>query len=156
QTDLRYSILVNRGVMRFRRGDASGAIADLTQATVLAPDFYQAYGELATVLARRGQTIQSAERFAQAIARNPDSASLYRARADVVLLERDPAPAQMHAALRDLAEALRLGPRSGALRARDLANQAWLLERLGRLEDALAANEKALELVADYTAALQQ
>ena len=52
--------------------------------------------------------------------------------------------------------ALRLESAADPLRARDLANRAWLLDRAGRFEEALEANEAALALVTDYAAALHQ
>jgi Tfp pilus assembly protein PilF len=154
--DLHYIILVNRGVMRFQRGDASASIADLTAAIGCAPGLYHAYGELASVLARQGQTAAAGVRFAQAISRNPRSAALYRARADLALLESNPGLDQINAALCDLDVATRLERAADPLRARDLANRAWLLERAGRLAEALDANEAALSLVTDYAAALHQ
>jgi eukaryotic-like serine/threonine-protein kinase len=154
--DLRYIVLVNRGVMRFHRGNARASSADLSAAIKLAPDLSQAYAELGTVLARTGLSAMAAERFGEAIARNPQSATLYRARADIVLLQKDPNFEQIESALRDLSMALRFERSSSALRARDFANQAWLLERSGQLTAALAANDLALTAQPDYAAALHQ
>jgi tetratricopeptide (TPR) repeat protein len=154
--DLRYIVLVNRGVMRFQRGRATDSIADLTAAVKLNPDLCQAYAELAIVLAREGQTAAAVDRFAEAIARNPRSAPLYRARADIALLQSDPTAPQIEAALHDLDMALRLESPGNPIRARDLANRAWLLERAGRFTEAIRTNDKALALVPDYSAALHQ
>ena len=153
---MRYIIPVNRGVMRFRCSDASASIADLTAAIKVAPEEYQAYRELATELARQGRSAAAPERFAQAIARNPHSAPLYRARADLALLQRDPTVQQIDAALTDLEMALRFELPGNPVRARDLANRAWRLERAGRLSEALSSNDLASVLVPDYSAALQQ
>ena len=154
--DLRYVILVNRGVMRFQRGDAAGSIDDLEAAVQVQPMLSQAYAELAIVLLRQGQSAAARKRFAQAIERKPGFAALYRARADLALLEKSPAPSEIEAALRDLDEALRLEPAVHALRARDLANRAWLLERAGRFAEALEANDQALAASPNYAAALRQ
>src|SRR5262249_37033522 len=145
--DLRYIILVNRGVMRFQRGRTSESIADLTAAVKLDPDLCQAYAELAIVLARQGQQSAAALRFAEAIARNPRSAPLYRARADLTLLQSNPTAQQIEAALNDLEVALRLEAPGKPVRARDLANRAWLLDRAGRFTEAIAANDQALAFV---------
>ena len=77
--DLRYIILVDRGVMRFQRGRAEAAISDLTAAIKLDPSLCHAYADLAVVLARQGRTAEAYGRFAEAIDRNPRSAPLYRA-----------------------------------------------------------------------------
>jgi tetratricopeptide (TPR) repeat protein len=155
-SDLRYVILVNRGVMRFQRGQLAASIADLTAAVKLDPNLYQAYAELAIVLARQGRMNEAYERFAEAIARNRRSAALYRARADIALLNAQPTSEQLEGALKDLEVALRLESPGHPVRARDLANRAWLLDCAGRLTDALGENEKALALVPDYAAALRQ
>ena len=76
--DLRYVILVNRGVMRFQRGDLKESKSDLEAAVELEPKLSQAYAELAMVLSRQGQAEAARERFAQAIERNPGYAPLYR------------------------------------------------------------------------------
>ena len=154
--DLRYIVLVNRGVMRFQRGNPSASIADLTAATQLAPELSSAYAELGTVLARTGKPVAAAERFGEAIARNPQPAALYRARADIVLLQKAPTIEQIESALRDLGMALRFEPSGSPLRARDFANRAWLLNRTGRLTEALAANDEALRALPDYGVALNQ
>ena len=93
--DLRDVILVNRGVMRFQRGDAAGSIDDLEAAVQVQPMLSQAYAELAIVLLRQGQSAAARKRFAQAIERKPGFAPLYRARADLALLEKSPAPSEI-------------------------------------------------------------
>jgi eukaryotic-like serine/threonine-protein kinase len=154
--DLKYIVLVNRGVMRFHRGNASASIDDLTAATKLAPDLSLAYAELGTVLARTGRNAAAAARFSEAIAHNPQSAALFRARADTVLLLKGPTSEQIESALRDLGMALKYEPADSALRARDFANRAWLLNRSGRLTEALSANDEALRALPDYAVALNQ
>ena len=56
----------------------------------------------------------------------------------------------------DLEKALRLESPGHAVRARDLANRAWLLDRAGRFTEAISDNDKALALVPEYAAALHQ
>jgi Flp pilus assembly protein TadD len=61
---------VNRGILRLRRGDTSGALADFDMATRLNPDEPEAYLNRGSVLLRNEQTVDAISQFDAAIAKN--------------------------------------------------------------------------------------
>jgi tetratricopeptide (TPR) repeat protein/tRNA A-37 threonylcarbamoyl transferase component Bud32 len=99
----RYVMLVNRGVMRLRKGSHDAAIADFQGAIDLEPNQFQAYIDLAHAyqnLKRLGEARGTLDR---ALAKIPDQAALLRARAQVHRLE-----GHEREALADLDQAIKL------------------------------------------------
>ena len=78
---LDYVLLMNRGVMRFQRGQLAAAAADFAAAIALDPERYNAYASLAQVDRKLGRQDEAIARLDEAIARAPDLAALYRGRA---------------------------------------------------------------------------
>jgi serine/threonine protein kinase/lipoprotein NlpI len=144
--ELRYTLMVNRGLMRFQRGRLDEAAADLEEAIRLRGQHHHAFAGLAQVLHAQKKWDLAVERFTQAIALEPARAALYRGRAVVEQERRDQSPEHRRAALSDLEEAIRRAkPRAPEL-AGDHLQRGELLRREGRFEDALAASEAALEV----------
>ena len=81
--ELRYVLLVNRGLLRWQRRDLDRAVADLREAIRLDAHHYQAHAGLAQVLRQQGKPDEAVEQFTQAITLRPDLAPLYRGRAEV-------------------------------------------------------------------------
>ena len=148
--ELRYVLLVNRGLLRWQHHNPDRAVADLREAIRLDARPYQAHAGLAQVLWQQEQADEAIEQFTQAIALRPDLAALYRGRAEVYQGRQDLTPDQIAAALRDLDEAVRRQSPANSVLALDHTNRAWLLERAGRHAEALAACDAALRAVPDY------
>jgi tetratricopeptide (TPR) repeat protein/predicted Ser/Thr protein kinase len=152
--ELRYVLLVNRGLLRLERRDWDGAVNDLEAAIRLDGRHYLAYANLAQVYQRQGQPDAAVAQFGRAIAARPDLAALYRGRAEVELNRKDPTPAQRARALRDLDEAVRRESPGNPVLARDHANRALLFFHDHDDARALAACDAALAVVPDHTEAL--
>ena len=148
--ELRYVLLVNRGLLRWQRRNLDRALADLREAIRLDPRLYQAHAGLAEVLHQQGKADEAIEQFTQAIALRPDLAPLYRGRAELYRGHEDLTPARIAAALHDLDEAVRRESPASPVLARDHTNRARLLERGGRHEEARAACDAALRAVPDH------
>jgi tetratricopeptide (TPR) repeat protein len=144
----RYTLLVNRGTVRFLRLQLADAAADLQEAIRLKPREYQAYATLAQVEQHRGELDEAVARFTRAIALRPDWSPLYRGRADVHRERKDPSRA-----LLDLEEAIRREAPGSPVIARDHARRAQLLYLDRRFEEALAACDAALTIVPDQAEA---
>ena len=91
--ELRYVLLVNRGLLRSQGGDWDAAAADLKAAIQLGDLQSLASTGLADVFRKQGRFDEAIEQFSRAIEHRPDWAALYRARADVVLESKTPTPA---------------------------------------------------------------
>ncbi|MBV8608905.1 MAG: tetratricopeptide repeat protein, partial [Singulisphaera sp.] len=148
--ELRYVLLVNRGLLRWQRRDLDRAVADLREAIRLDPRLYQAHAGLAQVLRQQGKPDAAIEQFTRAIALRPDLAALYRGRAGVYQGRKDLNPDLIGAALRDLDEAVRREAPANPVLALDHTNRARLLAHAGRHAEALAACDAALRAVPDY------
>ena len=148
--ELRYVLLVNRGLLRWQRRDLDRAVTDLREAIRLDPRLYQAHAGLAQVLRQQGKPDEAVAQFTQAITLRPDLAALYRGRAEVYRGHEDLTPARIEAALRDLDEAVRRESPANPVLALDHTNRARLLERAGRHAEALAACDAALRAVPDH------
>ena len=148
--ELRYVLLVNRGLLRWQRRDLDRAVADLQEAIRLDARLYQAHAGLAQVLRQQGKPDEAVEQFTQAIALRPDLAPLYRGRAGVYQGRKDLTSDQSEAAVLDLDEAVRRESPANPVLALDHTNRAWLLERAGRHAEALTACDAALRAVPDY------
>jgi tetratricopeptide (TPR) repeat protein len=148
--ELRYALLVNRGVLGLNRRSFDEAKADLHAAILLKPRPLEAYAALALVYQKQGKLDQASEQYSRAIALRPDSAALYRGRADVVVGRKDSTPTQRECGLRDLEHAIRLEQAGNRVLARDHTNRARLLIRDRRQAEALAACDAAIQVVGDY------
>ncbi len=148
--ELRYVLLVNRGLLRWQRRDLDRAVADLQEAIRLDARLYQAHAGLAQVLRQQGKPDEAVEQFTQAIALRPDLAPLYRGRAEVYRGHEDLTPARIEAALRDLDEAVWRESPANPVLALDHTNRARLLERASRHAEALAACDAALRAVPEH------
>ncbi len=140
----RYVMLVNRGVMRVRRGRSEDAAEDFRAAIALKSDQFQAYVNLAQAFENLGRFDQAEEALDRAIARFPKEAVLYRARARVHRLrsfDRE--------ALADLDRAIALSPPEDPARGGDHLERALIFEQAGRHDEALAECDRALAIQPD-------
>ncbi len=148
--ELRYAVLINRGVLRLRGGDLDEAAGLLEQAIRADPRPYSAHAELAAVRRMQGRTGESLAHFTRAIERKPELAALYRDRAGVVLASRSSTAGLRAQALADLERAIRLERPDNRVLAHDHTNRGRLLALDGRMAEALAACEGAIERVRDH------
>jgi serine/threonine protein kinase/Tfp pilus assembly protein PilF len=149
--DLRYGLLANRGLLRFRRGRLDEAVADLDAAIHLKPNQYQAHTTMAQVLSGQGRLGEAYAAFTRGIACHPEPivlAGLYRSRALLHAARKDLAVDQRDAALRDLDQASRLEP-DRVHKAGDHVWRARLFFNADQPREALAACDAALTLVPD-------
>jgi len=147
--ELRYILLVNRGLLRFQHAMLDQAATDLQAAIRLNDRSSQAYGELAEVYRKQGKPDEAVGEFGRAIQRKPDYAPLYRGRAAVNLARQELTPAQRAQALGDLDHAIRLEKPDNPVLARDHTNRGRLLALDHRDALALAAWDAALKVVRD-------
>lgn len=104
---------VNRGILRLRRGDAVGAMADFDRASQLDPDEPEAYFNRGSALLRQEQAAPAAAAFSEALQRNtrrPALAHYGRAVANETL-------GNVQSAYRDYRRASELAPEWNAPRA---------------------------------------
>jgi tetratricopeptide (TPR) repeat protein len=146
--ELRYALLVNRGLVRSQRQRSDEAVGDLADAIVLAPDRYNAHATLAHVERQRGHRQKAFEHLARAIAIAPEMAALYRARALWQMDSNGRAEA-----LRDIEQAINHEPPTSADAAKDQALRGRLLYVEGRYEQALDACDTALKITPDLAEA---
>jgi tetratricopeptide (TPR) repeat protein len=130
---MRYSILVNRGILATRQEDWAGAVLDLSRAMEVKPDDYQAYLYLAQAHRGAGAYQAALAALNQAIARAPQPGPLFEIRADLHLALQD-----RPAARADFARALG-APEIDARRA------AVLHVKLGRMLFKEREHEEALD-----------
>ncbi len=143
-------MLVNLGVLRLQAGDLDGAAGFLLQAIQVDARSYPAYAALAAVRRDQGRTEEALAQFALAIERQPGLAALYRDRAGVVLASKSSTPAQRAQALSDLDRAIRLEKPDDLILARDHTDRGRLLALDGRVNEALAACDSAIERARDH------
>jgi tetratricopeptide (TPR) repeat protein len=106
----RYGLLVNRGVLRVRQGQADEAVSDLRAAITLKPAQYQGYVNLAQAYVKQGKLDKATRQLDLAIDKEGSLAALYRTRAQVQLQRQN-----LESALRDFDKAVELeGPLSPA------------------------------------------
>jgi tetratricopeptide (TPR) repeat protein len=148
--DLRYALLVNRGLLWHERQAWDKAAADLQAAIRLDDQRWQAFETLAQVYVRQDRSDEAIVQFTRAIALRPDWAPLYRARATVNLDRKDQTREHRAAALADLEHAIRLEPAGSQVLALDHTRCARLLHQEAREEAALAACDAALRIDPGY------
>ncbi len=148
--DLRYSLLVNRGLLRLERGEPGLAEADLRAAIGLDGSRLEALLALAQVNLKQGKPDQAYDQYSRAIALRPDWARLYRGRADVNLARNDLTTAERASALRDLEQSIKLAKPADVALASDHAKRARLLALDHREAEALAACDSAIKISPDF------
>jgi len=136
----RYVMLVNRGVMRIRRGNNRTAADDLNAAVDLKPDQFQAYINLGQAYQNLGRWDDAVATLDRAIARSPRLAVLYRARGQVHRKR-----GKDREALADMEQAVALAPPGDPSLAGDHVELGLVLQQAGRFREALAAGDRALE-----------
>lgn len=156
-TDARYILLVNRGTLRIREGDAaksteekraswSRAEADLKQARDLKPTQGTTYVNLAQVYEKRGEYEEALAAYAEALRAEPRVAFIYRNRARCQLARKD-----AEAALKDFDRVIELdGPGGGRMLADDHTMRGRILHQLGRRSEAHDAFAAAFRIVKHY------
>jgi serine/threonine protein kinase/tetratricopeptide (TPR) repeat protein len=149
-TDLRYPLLVNRGLLWLERRQWDKAVADFQTAIQLDDRQWVAFLNLAQVYQRQDQPEKAIEQFSRAIELRPAWAPLYRARAAANLDRKESTLAQRARALADLEQAILLEPPNSPFLALDHTSRARLLHQEARDEDALAACAAALKINPDY------
>jgi tetratricopeptide (TPR) repeat protein len=133
-----YVLLVNRGVMRIRRGDPEAAVRDLESAASRRPHAFAAYINLAQAHLARKHPEDAVAALDRAVAEDPGQVLLYRERSRAHRARGDAT-----AALADLDTAIRLaGP---AAAAGDQVERGRILHQAGRYEEAVAAYDATLE-----------
>jgi serine/threonine protein kinase/uncharacterized protein HemY len=143
--ELRYVLLVDRGLMWYQRRELEKAGADLRAAIQLNDRHFQAYAALAKVEQDRGKPADAFAQYTEAIRLRPAWAPLYRGRADVFLDRDDLDDARRRQVLDDLNQAIEYEKPGSSVLARDQTNRARLLLHDGREPEALAACEAALK-----------
>jgi serine/threonine protein kinase/tetratricopeptide (TPR) repeat protein len=142
--DLRYAVLVDRGLLWFERADWSKAASDLQAAIRLDNRRWNAFQSLAKVYAAQNKPGLAIEQFNRAIGLRPDAAVLYRERAVVNLNRKDQGRSHRASALADLEQAIRYEAPASSFSALNQILKARLLLQEARDKEALAACEAAL------------
>ncbi len=145
EDDLRYVLLMNRGVMRFLRRREELSASDFREAVTLDASRYNAYASLAQSLRRLGQRREAVEQFDKAIALAPGIAALFRGRAAARTDADKPTPADLRAAVLDLDESASREPEGSRARAEDHAGRARLLLSLDQTPEGLSAALQAAD-----------
>ena len=86
---VRYTGLVNRGVLHYRRKAWAEAVRDLRDATKLRPEAPPAYINLSMALEKQGKLEEAKLELDEAIRRAPSTPSLYASRASLHVLRKD-------------------------------------------------------------------
>jgi tetratricopeptide (TPR) repeat protein len=141
----RYVMLVNRGVMRIRRGRHDAAAADLSEAIQLKPDQFEAYINLSMAYKNLGQWDNALATLDRAIKGHPREAVLYRARSQVYRLR-----SMTDQALADLRKVIELTPPRDPAIVADLSDIGLILQQTGRPEESLAVCDQALQIRPDW------
>ncbi len=148
--DLRYVLLMNRGVMRFLRRQyepsalrTSGRRSPSTAAATMRTP------RLAQSLRRLGRTAEAIEQFDKACSLAPGVAALYRGRAAARTDLDKPTPDDIRAAVHDLEESASREPDGSRAKAEDHVRRAKLLRSLDSSPEGLsAANQAAADALA--------
>ncbi len=104
--ELRYVLLLNRGMSRLVREDLTAAAADFQEAIRLNDRRFEAFVDLGQVYQRQGRTDDALHQFAKAIELRPNCAPLYRGRANVSLGLKDLSPELREMTLSELEDAI--------------------------------------------------
>ena len=137
----RYVMLVNRGVMRVRRGRHETAVEDFLTAIRLKPDQFQAYVDLSHAYQNLGRNEEALEVLNRAIAHAPGQPVLYRTRAQIHRLMSHESEA-----FEDLDRAISSATKEDSALVGDYLERALILEQSGRNTEGLAECDRALAL----------
>jgi len=135
----RYVMLVNRGVMRIRRGRHQAAAEDLLAAIALKPEQFQAYINLAQAFQNLKQFDDALEALNRAIDRIPGQAVLHRSRAQLHRLRSED-----QKALDDLDRAIKGSSSYDPSLADDHLERGLILQQAGRLAETQTECDLAL------------
>lgn len=155
----RYTLLVNRGVLRYRQRRFSESVADLQAAIRLQPNQFPAYANLARAFQEQRQLDDAVAPLNEALRLQPKLTALYRSRARLQMQRQD-----LSAARDDLDKAIQLeeGRRQKADGLEPFESQALAEDytELGRVlfkehqyEAALQACAAALQVDPDHSRA---
>jgi eukaryotic-like serine/threonine-protein kinase len=137
----RYVMLVNRGVMRIRRGRYEAATTDCLSAIALKPNQFQAYIDLAQAYRNLGRLDDAMNALNGAIEQVPGRGVLHRARAQLHRLRSED-----REALSDLDLAIKWSSPDDPALAGDHLERALIHQRAGRHAEALAECDRAATL----------
>jgi serine/threonine protein kinase/tetratricopeptide (TPR) repeat protein len=137
----RYVMLVNRGVMRTRRGRNEAAAEDFLAAIALKPDHFQAYINLAQSFQNLKRLDDALLALNRAIARAPGQAVLHRALAQLHRLRSED-----QEALNDLDRAIKRSSADDPALPGDHLERGLILQQAGRHAEALAECDRALAM----------
>jgi serine/threonine protein kinase/tetratricopeptide (TPR) repeat protein len=144
--DLRYAVLVNRGLVWVERRNWQKAASDFEAAIRIDGGRWIAFQNLATVLVQQKKPDLAIDQLDRAIALRPGWAALYQQRAIVNLERKDQAAAHRANALADLEKAIGAEAPGSPKSALNHVLKAKLLQLEQREEEALAACNFALKL----------
>jgi eukaryotic-like serine/threonine-protein kinase len=146
----RSALLSNRGLLRFHSGRQKEAIADLQEAIALNPRLMSAYVNMAQIRRQEHQFDQAIELLDRAIALKPDTAPLYRTRAQWNL-DRPSPPADARARARaDLSAAITRDVPGSRELAGDLAERGRLFLLDKHNQQALDDCDAALRITPNH------
>ena len=113
--ELRYALLINKGLLELQTGRPEKAVEDLVAAIKLNEKDAHAYAMLGQVYLDRERPDPDAafEQFSRAIERDANRAEYYRSRAEVTLARPSTTPEQRAVTLRDLDRAIQLDESAG-------------------------------------------
>jgi tetratricopeptide (TPR) repeat protein len=132
---------VNLGAILRERGDLAGSLAQLQEATRIAPSYGKAWYQLGMTLQASGRTADAGAAYARALSLDPGNAEIHFDRG-VLLSEAG----ETDAAIAEFAEACRLDPSL----ARAHYNWGTALAAESRLPEAIERFRRAVELAPDY------
>jgi tetratricopeptide (TPR) repeat protein len=136
--------LLNLGVATYLNGDIEAAVAILTKATILVPNFAEAYGSLGRMNAEQGEHAAAAESFQRALALKPENAE-WHFYLGVALF----AQAKLPEAIASYRKAVEVNPNFAEIHN----NLGTALVSAGCLSDAIQSFHKAIALKPDFAVA---
>jgi serine/threonine protein kinase/tetratricopeptide (TPR) repeat protein len=146
----KYVLFVNRGVLRIKQERFQDAIADLTAATKLKPNEYQAYVNLAQAYRLLKQPNTALAQLNKAVELDPTQAHLYRLRARLYAELKN-----LDLALKDFDQAIARETTDSALHVGDLVERGRVLLLADKQNDALASFDAALAKQKNHSLALR-
>ncbi len=149
---IQYSLLVERGLLRFRQGSLGDAAAALEKAQKLWPEGTAAYTILALVYEKQRKRSDAIRLLDAALQRSPKQAGLYRSRAFLHKSDWN-----WKEALRDMDETLRLEPTENTWQvAADHVERARLLLRVQQPREAVEAYTEAVRVRPGFARAYRE
>jgi tetratricopeptide (TPR) repeat protein len=136
--------LLNLGVATYLNGDIETAVAILTRATILVPNFAEAYGSLGRMKAEQGEHAAAAEIFQRALDLKPDNAE-WHFYLGLALF----AQAKLPEAIASYRKAIEVNPNFAEIHN----NLGTALVSAGCLSDAIQSFRKAIALKHDFAVA---